>query len=533
VSASSKAVDALVARVFAEAGKTGDPSALRRALACVLRELDVVPGDPAWADGRDVIGAAYERLLPGRARRELGQFFTPLWIGRVMARWLLQEHPRLLLDPGCGSGSLLAAVAHERRGATRLLGLDIDPLAIAMSESNRALRAIDHLELRHADFLLDDLKERPSAVICNPPYTRHHALAPSVKKAIHAGFQKRLGIEFSHLASLHVLFLVRALEVAADDGRLAFITPAHWLDMNYARAVKEFLLGQAHVEAIIRFPASELLFEHAVTTTTVTLIRKGTDAASPTKLLRAANRTTDSLLAALGDPDAGERAVLSSASKWSRRGRRRETTGVVLEEVASVRRGLATGCNAFFVLSERDRRDFELDRSYLQPCIASPRLFAADEIDEQAMAALPKSAPRWLLTPARQWQHGPLARYLAHGIALGVLERYLVEQRVNAGRPWWRVENNFKAPILFSYFNRRRPHFVRNRVGGVPLNNWLVIQPREGINYEALFAALREPAVRRRLEGDSRQYGNGLWKLEPSELKKLRLPTDIQSLRQS
>jgi hypothetical protein len=146
---------------------------------------------------------------------------------------------------------------------------------------------------------------------------------------------------------------------------------------------------------------------------------------------------------------------------------------------------------------------------------------------------MPETAPRWLLTPSRQWQNGPLARYLARGIELGVLERYLVEQRVNAGRPWWRLENNFKAPILFSYFNRRRPHFVRNRVDGVPLNNWLVIQPREGVNEEALFAALREPAVRRRLEGDSRQYGNGLWKLEPSELSALRLPTDLDSLRQS
>ena len=72
-----------------------------------------------------------------------------------------------------------------------------------------------------------------------------------------------------------MLFLVRALEVSAEDARLAFITPAHWLDRNYGRVVKVFLLERAHVEAIVQFPAHQLVFEHAVTTAAVTLIRKG------------------------------------------------------------------------------------------------------------------------------------------------------------------------------------------------------------------------------------------------------------------
>ena len=36
-------------------------------------------------------------------------------------------------------------------------------------------------------------------------------------------------------------------EVSAEDARLAFITPAHWLDQNYGRVVKMFLLERAHV----------------------------------------------------------------------------------------------------------------------------------------------------------------------------------------------------------------------------------------------------------------------------------------------
>jgi len=124
-----RAVNELVERVRQKAPQACNATELREAFAVVLSELGVTPGDPAWSDGRDVIGAAYERLLHGRDRRSLGQFFTPLPIGRAMAAWLLEARPRLLLDPASGSGSLLVAAGHERRGRTVFAGIDIDPLA--------------------------------------------------------------------------------------------------------------------------------------------------------------------------------------------------------------------------------------------------------------------------------------------------------------------------------------------------------------------------------------------------------------------
>ena len=142
-------------------------------MARVLEGLNIAPGDPAWADGHDVVGEAFEQLLPTPSRRALGQFCTPLWAARPMAEWLLAESADLLLDPGCGSGSLLIGAAHARRqGSTRFLGLDVDPLAMDMACVTQRVRGIAHMTLRRADFLLDDIPERPQAIICNPPYTR-------------------------------------------------------------------------------------------------------------------------------------------------------------------------------------------------------------------------------------------------------------------------------------------------------------------------------------------------------------------------
>src|SRR6266511_2501479 len=185
------AVDELVARVRGRVTEPRDAAAIRTAFASVLNELDVRPGDPAWTDGRDVIGAAYERVLNGRDRRALGQFFTPLSIGRAMAAWLLADEPQLLLDPACGSGSLLAAAAHERTGTTKFVGVDVDSLAVAMASANAALRQVAELELHTRNFLADYVGEPPDAVICNPPFTRHQELTHHEKHAIHEGFKRR------------------------------------------------------------------------------------------------------------------------------------------------------------------------------------------------------------------------------------------------------------------------------------------------------------------------------------------------------
>lgn len=500
----------------------------RAALAQVLAELEVQPGDPAWADGRDVVGEAYERLVPAAERRRLGQFFTPLWIGRVMAEWLLCEPTSLLLDAGCGSGALLIAAAHARGAqSTRLLGVDADPLALRMAKLNVAARGIRDLDLRRSDFLLDEVPEQPDAIICNPPFTRHHDVPVATKAAIHQAFERRLSRRFSHLASLHVLFLVRALEVSSDDARIAFITPSHWLDMNYGREIKRLLLERAQVEAIVSFPADELLFAHARTTAAITLIRKGAPR-GPTRIVRVDGdpSAANQIQAALTAPAAEHEVELASEARWTRRAARRPK-GIALGELAHVHRGAATGCNAFFVLSEMRRRELGLQPSSLRPCAASPRHVAGAELHLSHLDALDEAVPRWLLAPTREGTSGPLGRYLALGkTKYEVTERHLVKQRVKAGRRWFDVEAGPDAPIILSYFNRPRARFVRNRAGAVPLNTWLIVQPNEGINTDALFALLSSDEVMEHLPDGSRVYGRGLWKLEPSDLLKAWVPAD-------
>ena len=159
--ATQEAVEKLVSAVAAKAG--GDLQNRRQVLQHQLARIRVSDAESvAWRDGLDIVGTAYERLFSGEERRDVGQFFTPFWAGEVMAGSGLDDEIDLALDPGCGSGSLLIPAArHPKRGDTRLLGLDLDSLAVSMLEANARLRGMNGVAGRQANFLLDELAEVP------------------------------------------------------------------------------------------------------------------------------------------------------------------------------------------------------------------------------------------------------------------------------------------------------------------------------------------------------------------------------------
>lgn len=523
VSAPNEAAIGLVDRVQI-LWKRGSEDTSRAAFESVLEELGIAVGNKAWTDGSDVIGTAFEMAIPKSERRLLGQYFTPIDIGRVMARWVLADSPSLLLDPGCGSGSLLIAASHESIAGTHMLGIDVDPLAVLMATENMRLRSLRNTTIRCSNFLLEDLEEQPDAVICNPPYTRNQLMSSDEKSLIHLGFSERLGTNFNRQASMHVLFLLRALEVSSAGARLAFLTPSNWMDTKSARLIKDYLLESSSVEAIVNISASELLFDHANTTASITLIKKGVRSKFQTRVLQSNSVEGRDIDQLLDNPDAGDNVQLSTDAKWSR-GPVKSLTGQPLGELANVRRGLATGCNAFFVISESTRRKWNIGLSSLRPCISSPKKMHMLTLDEPAFQALSTDTPKWLFSPRKPRSSGPLADYLLEGQKTFAVEsRYLVMQRVKAKRPWYDLETNFDAPIVMSYLNKSSVSFMRNLIGAVPLNNWIAILPRNGVDPDQLVEALRSPQFIVTLKEHAREYGNGLWKIEPSEIQNLRLP---------
>ena len=80
--------------------------------------------------GIRAVARAYETSLPAKQRKILGQFFTGMHVGKMLAHLALEPATRTILDPMAGHGDLLDAVweAADERSIVikRLEGIEID-----------------------------------------------------------------------------------------------------------------------------------------------------------------------------------------------------------------------------------------------------------------------------------------------------------------------------------------------------------------------------------------------------------------------
>ncbi|WP_328718454.1 N-6 DNA methylase [Streptomyces sp. NBC_00247] len=136
---------------------TEDVPALRALIRCVRGE-----------GAHSTLDVLAERELDDTASS--GTYPTPQGLAELMAR-LLPEHTARVLDPACGSGTLLAAAA--RRGATELYGQDVTPVQAQRSAVSLYLSSPGaQVTVRAGDTLRADAfpELRVAGVLCNPPY---------------------------------------------------------------------------------------------------------------------------------------------------------------------------------------------------------------------------------------------------------------------------------------------------------------------------------------------------------------------------
>ncbi len=112
-----------------------------------------------WAEAPpDTAAILYETVIPPEERRQLGEYYTPAWLARVMVRELVDDPlNQRVLDPACGSGTFVTeAVSHfiAAAGATNwepsevlnrlrdaVTGIDVHPVAVHLARAAWTLAA--------------------------------------------------------------------------------------------------------------------------------------------------------------------------------------------------------------------------------------------------------------------------------------------------------------------------------------------------------------------------------------------------------
>lgn len=228
-------------------------------------------------------------------------------------------------------------------------------------------------------------------------------------------------------------------------------------------------------------------------------------------------------------------ADLPAAAKWEpilRRGLRPTPPGwVPLSELATVRRGIATGCNGFFLLSAAEADRLGIAARHRRPCVGRAGDAPGVIFDRAALAGLRQSGARCELLVFETSALSPAeGRYIAEGAAAGLPARALLKAR----RPWYGMEPRATAALWWTTFGRHRFRAILNRAQAACLTAFHGIYPDDGrpVFHAALCAVLNSQTVQAGLPAVGRGLGGGLTKIEPRDLAALPLP-DLRRLPES
>lgn len=468
-------------------------------------------------------------------RNRLGQFATPTSLALDILKCALtlipEEESIHFLDPAVGTGSFFSALrtVFPARRIADALGFEVDS---HYGEPAACIWRDTGFTIRLADFTVCEPLGQFNLVICNPPYVRHHHLQNGDKMRLQAKTAYASGMKLSGLAGLYCHFLGLSHSWMAEGGIAGWLVPSEFMDVNYGKVIKRYLLEKVTLLKIHRFDPDDVQFADALVSSAVVWFRKE----APPENHKVSFSFGGSLLKPRFSRDIPVEELLYEA-KWTRFPQSTsigmEKTRLTIADFFHIRRGIATGDNAFFILDRQEIASRNLPIELFRPILPSPRYLSGTVINPDANGNPLIDRQLFLLhtkLPEDEInkRYPALFAYLEEGKALGVHEGYLCRNR----SPWYSQENRSPAPIVCTYLGRRntksgRPfRFILNNSQATVANVYLALYPKPPLEK----ALSRNPSLIRsvwnvlnritpeQLLGEGRVYGGGLHKLEPGEL---------------
>ncbi len=467
-------------------------------------------------------------------RNVMGQFSTPyplaLDIMQYM-RTLLGTDDVSFIEPSIGTGVFYSAFTKAFTGGGRALGFEIDPHYYKPAHD---LWQGAKLEMRCCDFLTQKADEQFDMLVANPPYVRHHHIDNKTKVRLQKEVLYKTGIKISGLAGLYCYFMILSASWLKEGGLSCWLVPSEFMDVNYGEAVKNYLMQSVQLIHIHRFKDDDLQFSDALVSSCIVVFRNSKPSTGQKIKL--------SLGRSINNPEEVrniDSSRLKAKDKWTHLFTDENLSNepqAMLGDFFTVKRGIATGDNGFFIIDKETIAQYEIPKEFLRPILPSPRYIKGNRINSDN--GLPTVDHQQFLFTCNlpesvlNERYPKVWEYVCQGYRRGVQNGYICSRR----KPWYSCEEREPAAIVVPYMGRseasnRLFRFILNESKAITTNVYLLLYPKPQYAHcmkdEAILTKVWHELNTIPVETLSRNgrfYGGGLCKMEPNEL--MRTPAN-------
>ncbi|MEL4895373.1 HsdM family class I SAM-dependent methyltransferase [Crocosphaera sp. Alani8] len=458
-------------------------------------------------------------------RKKYGQFFTPSLVASIMAKWVIENQPKTILDPAFGLGIFYEEISKlnlENKWHFTTYEIDKNILNYLDNFQNN-----NNLTIFNQDYLASDINYY-DAIICNPPYMRfqkfinRHNILPKIEKQI----GKKL-VGYSNIASI---FLIKALQQLNLNGRLAFILPFEFFNTGYGKEIKKTLLEKYLLKQIIIFANEKDIFPDATTTICI-LLCENNQTKQDVKITNINSNQEIQNISNISDYYHHKLTnyQLPDNEKW---------TPIILSLIShttipegfcklsdygTFKRGIATGANNFFALNKTKIEQLQINDNNISLCITKSNLVKKAIFTDDDLQLLIEQDKTIYCLDIKDNNDTAVINYIKLGEEKAYNQRYLTKNR----QPWYKLEKREPAPILFGVFNRGRIKVIRNLTTAINFTCYHGFHPNLlGNNLiDKLFIYLISDLGQEIIKMNKRSYGNNLDKFEPGDLNNSYCPS--------
>lgn len=489
------------------------------------------------------------------AQKLRGGYYTPKPIADFLARWAIRSATSTVLEPSLGDGNILTAAAKRLRdlGAAphdivdQLFGVELDP--------DEAEKAICHIQTTLNDFspqhihigdffgyaeqrlfdtpvLRDILTPTMTfdAIVGNPPFIRYQNF-PEELRSIAVHLMECAGFKPSKLMNTWLPFLLISSHLLNENGRLGMVIPAELFQVNYAAEARQFLSDFFPRLGIITF--KQLVFPDIQQEVVLLLAEKGGE----TSGIRVAEMTDPDELAAFNSDDFYSTELKKmdhSTEKWTQYFLSQAEIDLLREmrlredihlsgEILDVDVGIVTGQNKFFIVTQQQARENQLEPHLERVVSRSAHMQGVVFTASDWFANVEQGYPALFFSPPRK-AIDDLPVSLQEYIRFGEAQEYHTGYKCRIRSIWYTVPSVWIPDAFMLRQVHGYPKLILNDAQATCTDTIHRVRFINGVSPKVAVCAFLNSLTFAFSEVTGRSYGGGVLTFEPSEAENLPMP---------